>query len=63
MLSVSKHGPYKVISDRLQGLFEQYEVDAYFCGHDHNLQYLRHNDVEYYVVGAGQFIDSNKTND
>ena len=41
--------------DLLVPLFERYGVQAYFAGHDHNLQHHRppDSDVDYFVSGAG----------
>jgi 3',5'-cyclic AMP phosphodiesterase CpdA len=35
-------------------IFEKYKVNAYICGHDHNLQYIKPQGYTYYFVsGAG----------
>jgi tartrate-resistant acid phosphatase type 5 len=35
-------------------IFEKYRVDAYFCGHEHNLQYIKPAGyTSYFVSGAG----------
>ncbi len=35
-------------------IFEKYRVNAYICGHDHNLQYIKPPGFTYYFVsGAG----------
>ena len=35
-------------------IFEKYHVNAYICGHDHNLQYIKPPGFTYYFVsGAG----------
>jgi tartrate-resistant acid phosphatase type 5 len=35
-------------------IFEKYHVDAYFCGHEHNLQYIKPPGyTSYFVSGAG----------
>ncbi len=35
-------------------IFEKYHVNAYICGHDHNLQYIKPPDsLHYFVSGAG----------
>jgi tartrate-resistant acid phosphatase type 5 len=37
-----------------QPIFEKYHVNAYLCGHDHNLQYIKPSGItHYFVSGAG----------
>jgi len=37
-----------------QPVFEKYHVNAYICGHDHNLQYIKPPGfTHYFVSGAG----------
>jgi len=46
-------GEYPEIGHALQPLFERYGVAAYFCGHEHNLQYLHaEGDATHYVVSG-----------
>jgi tartrate-resistant acid phosphatase type 5 len=46
-------GEYPEIGRALQPLFERYGVAAYFCGHEHNLQYLHaEGDTTHYVVSG-----------
>ncbi|NWJ52160.1 MAG: metallophosphoesterase [Bacteroidetes bacterium] len=60
----SKHGDTKDLIQKLKPLFEKYNVNAYFCGHDHDLQHLKEgkDKVDYFVVGAGSEIRPNGTN-
>ena len=38
-------------------IFEKYHVNAYICGHDHNLQYIKPPGfTHYFVSGAGSEI-------
>jgi tartrate-resistant acid phosphatase type 5 len=38
----------------LRPIFEKYHVNAYICGHDHNLQYIKPDGfTHYFVSGAG----------
>lgn len=63
MLAAGAHGPYRVVSRKLKPLLQKYNVDAYFCGHEHNLEHLRRKGVDYYVMGAGAFLDDSRTED
>jgi len=53
--SVANHGPSEVLVECLRPLLIEYNVTAYFCGHDHTMQHLHEEDssVEYFVNGAG----------
>lgn len=44
--------------ETLVPLFEEYGVQTYFCGHDHNLQHLRPegSTVDYFISGAGSLL-------
>lgn len=50
-----KHGNTKEMIQRVKPLFEKYNVQVYFCGHDHDLQHLREKgkNVDYIVTGTG----------
>jgi tartrate-resistant acid phosphatase type 5 len=38
----------------LKPVFDKYKVDAYICGHDHNLQYIKPDGAtHYFISGAG----------
>ncbi|MCU0447510.1 MAG: tartrate-resistant acid phosphatase type 5 family protein [Microscillaceae bacterium] len=39
-----------------EDLFEKYKVDAYFAGHEHDLQHQKPKSVHYFVSGAGSEI-------
>jgi len=51
--SGGEHGNNQYLLDVIKPLLEQYQVDAYFNGHDHSLQHLQDSTVHYYVSGAG----------
>lgn len=44
----------KEMKDRFQNIFEKYGVDAYICGHEHNLQYIKPaGKTHYFITGSG----------
>jgi tartrate-resistant acid phosphatase type 5 len=56
VFSASKvHGNTQELIARMKPLFEQYHVQVYFSGHDHDLQHLREKNgkVDYIVTGTG----------
>lgn len=53
VFSGGSHGSAPVLLQRLRPLFEKYGVDAYLCGHNHVLEHIVVNGVNYFVVGAG----------
>nr|CAB3219776.1 tartrate-resistant acid phosphatase type 5-like [Phallusia mammillata] len=61
--SVAEHGPTQCLIDKLKPLLEKYNVNAYFSGHDHNLQHIRETNstVNYFVSGAVDVVDPSKT--
>ncbi len=50
-----RHGDTPELKRQLKPLLEKYGVQAYFCGHDHNLQHLKPQaaTVNYFVSGGG----------
>ncbi len=52
---VSGDGPTPALVDYLLPLLNQYNVDAYICGHQHNMQHLKeaNSTVEFFISGAG----------
>jgi len=57
--SAAEHGPTECLLTKLKPLLEKYNVTAYLCGHDHNMQHIHEDSspVHYFVSGAGNFID------
>lgn len=49
------HGDSPILIERLKPMLEKYAIQAYFCGHDHDLQHQqpKESTVEYFVSGAG----------
>ena len=43
----------------LEPILEKYGVQAYFCGHEHNLQYIhqQNSSVHYVITGGGSLTD------
>uniref|UniRef100_A0A7S4G6S8 Calcineurin-like phosphoesterase domain-containing protein n=1 Tax=Eutreptiella gymnastica TaxID=73025 RepID=A0A7S4G6S8_9EUGL len=49
------------VAEALVPLFKTHGVAAYFDGHDHNMQHLSHQNVEYFVNGNGGLnVDSRR---
>lgn len=60
--SIAEHGPTKCLVDKLRPLLHKYQVSAYMCGHDHNLQHIQdtafNQTVDYLLSGASNFVDN-----
>jgi len=46
------HGDSSELVKNIEPLLSKYKVDMYLCGHDHTLQHLKYNDVNYFVSGS-----------
>jgi tartrate-resistant acid phosphatase type 5 len=60
IFSGGDHGRSKVIGERLQQIIEEHDVQAYVCGHDHDLQHIQHGRDKaphYILTGGGSKID------
>lgn len=45
--------------DRFTRLFTKYHVDVYFCGHEHNMEYLNPGGyTKYFISGAGSQVEA-----
>lgn len=53
LVSYSSHGFTKHMVSDCEPLFSKYEIAAYICGHDHNMQVSEKNGVTYAVLGGG----------
>jgi acid phosphatase len=47
------HGEQPELVEQVLPLLRKYRVQAYFCGHDHDLQHLTAGEVNLFVSGAG----------
>jgi len=61
--SIGNHGPTSQLIEQLKPLLEKYNVNAYICGHDHNMQVIQENNstVQYLVIGNANFMDGRTT--
>lgn len=46
---------YEIMEKRLLPLLIEYDVDVYFCGHDHTFQHLKYKNTHFVVNGAGTY--------
>ena len=53
-----RHGCTYELLEEVRPLLQKYNVDAYLSGHDHSLQHLAQNGVNYFVTGAGAISES-----
>jgi len=55
VFSHAQHGSTVELVDNLKPLLKKYEVTAYLCGHDHNMQYITYGDefTKHFVIGQG----------
>jgi acid phosphatase len=54
--SGGEHGDTPELVDQLLPLLSKYGVQAYICGHDHDLQHLQAGGVNMFCVGAGSTV-------
>jgi len=50
------HGPTPALQQNIAPLMRSLGVNAYFCGHEHDLQHLADDDLDYIVSGAGSEV-------
>jgi tartrate-resistant acid phosphatase type 5 len=53
VFSGGHHGSSPPLIRRLKPLLDRHKVQVYFCGHDHNMQHLKIDNVHYIVAGSG----------
>ncbi|RNA44717.1 tartrate-resistant acid phosphatase type 5 [Brachionus plicatilis] len=55
--SIGKRGPNECMFEKLRPIFHKYDVDGYFCGHEHSMEHFTdtffNKTVEYVVSGTG----------
>ncbi|XP_050401962.2 tartrate-resistant acid phosphatase type 5 [Patella vulgata] len=61
--SVAEHGPTDCLVDRLLPMLYKFNVTAYLCGHDHNLQHLQTTSsakttMNFIVTGSANIVDT-----
>ncbi|KAM9312062.1 tartrate-resistant acid phosphatase type 5 [Gastrophryne carolinensis] len=62
--SVAEHGPTHCLLHHVEPLLKKYKATAYFCGHDHNMQYLQDDsNIGYVLSGAGNFMENSRKHD
>ncbi|PAA65979.1 hypothetical protein BOX15_Mlig019221g1 [Macrostomum lignano] len=54
--SIGQHGPTSDLVRRLDPLLLKYKVNAYLCGHEHNMQHIVLNGTDYFVAGAAAHV-------
>lgn len=47
------HGNTQELVDDLYPLLQRYDVDFYLSGHDHDMEFMRKNDINFIVSGTG----------
>lgn len=56
IFSGGPHGPSAALVELVKPLLEKFSVQAYFNGHEHNLQHYTHNGIHYLSSGAGSHV-------
>jgi len=51
--SVGPHGNEPDLIGQLLPILTKNHVQAYLCGHSHDLQHIQHNNIDFIVTGAG----------
>lgn len=53
VFSVGDHGDIPSMSVNFLPIIKRHSIDAYLSGHDHSLQHLIDNEVQFFISGAG----------
>lgn len=51
--TTSNEGETPELASRLLPILKKHHVQAYLCGHNHNLQHIQRDGMDFYVSGAG----------
>ncbi|MCO5561309.1 hypothetical protein L7F22_014930 [Adiantum nelumboides] len=51
--SIGHHGDYPELVEKLLPILEEYKVDAYVNGHDHNVQHIKRSDSPLHIFTSG----------
>jgi acid phosphatase len=51
--AASKHGDTKELIEQVLPILKNHHVPLYVCGHDHILQHLKHDQMDFIVCGGG----------
>ena len=51
--AASKHGDTKELIDQVLPILKRHNVPLYVCGHDHILQHLKHENMDFVICGGG----------
>jgi len=51
--AASKHGDTKELIDQILPILKKHNVPMYVCGHDHILQHLKHDMMDFVICGGG----------
>jgi len=58
IFSWGDHGDMSELKSAILDIFLEYNIDAYFSGHDHIAEHLQAYDMNFFVVGASAITDS-----
>lgn len=53
---MAEHGDTEQLKERLAPLLKKYGVQAYLNGHDHTLQHISWQGIEYFTSGHGTYV-------
>ena len=53
IFSDGHHGDEKRLNLKLLPLLKQYKVDAYLAGHEHEMQHLEMEGMQFFIAGGG----------